>query len=211
MYSIITPQVFHSNKTFERKSKVFKGTSKLHGHQGSLQMNLGSPFRVLLDVDLDAETPSPLSIYFDLPQSTSSTSKMQWAGSDLDSDLDSDTESERDISDLQYITIPFGSPFYCPPTPPTFQTSFFDLPPVGYVPVACQALKGDSSKSAVEIFRAELERITQAEVEKDFSRTDDDCMRGTNEQLWPCPITLSLPSMGSGQQRPAVPEDSSKQ
>ncbi|KAJ7125376.1 hypothetical protein C8R44DRAFT_782951 [Mycena epipterygia] len=106
-------------------------SSKLQDHRGALQVNLGSPFRIVIDVDSDLETPSPLSLCFDISKLTLSplkTPTTPW--SDFDSDSDSDTESELDsFEDAQDISIPWTSPFYSPPTPPTFQT-VFDLPPL---------------------------------------------------------------------------------
>ncbi|KAJ7750094.1 hypothetical protein DFH07DRAFT_550499 [Mycena maculata] len=224
MLSTITSQAIHfrSNKMGGTKPK---DASKLHRHQGVLQVNLGPSFHVLLDVDSDVETPSPLTLHFDLPKPTSSPLKAQWA--DSDSDSDSDTESECDVSDdSQYISIPSDSPFYCPPTPPAFHTAF-DLPTIGCIPFACQALEGaeDYSKSAAELFHAELEHLIPEEMKKDLFLVDGECLRSMDEELYLAPLdafmdvclarqrpaTLSLPPIDSRLQSPDVPQDSNEQ
>ncbi|KAJ6590170.1 hypothetical protein DFH09DRAFT_1141010, partial [Mycena vulgaris] len=109
-----------SNKSGGRTSKDL---SKLKIHQSALQVNLGSPFRILLDVDSDVETPSPLTIFFDFPKTSplKTHATTVWA----DSDSDSDSDSESNASDgVQFISILSDNPFYFPPTPPTFQTTF---------------------------------------------------------------------------------------
>ncbi|KAJ6578917.1 hypothetical protein DFH09DRAFT_1148658 [Mycena vulgaris] len=109
-----------SNKSGGRTSKDL---SKLKVHQSALQVNLGSPFRILLDVDSDVETPSPLTIFFDFPKTSPLKTHATTDWADFDSDSDSDSESNASDG-VQFISILSDNPFYFPPTPPTFQTTF---------------------------------------------------------------------------------------
>ncbi|KAJ6631392.1 hypothetical protein B0H10DRAFT_491938 [Mycena sp. CBHHK59/15] len=120
-----------SNRTNGRKSI---SPSKV---QGVLQANLGPPFHLVLDTASDFETPLPLSICFDLPKPARSPIK-SYATEWVDSDSDSDEDTDLDASvHAQYISIPAGNPFSCPPPPPSFKASFElrnILPPVGCAP-----------------------------------------------------------------------------
>ncbi|KAJ7672072.1 hypothetical protein B0H17DRAFT_1208742 [Mycena rosella] len=177
--------VFPSNIAGARKSKG----------QTPLQVNLGSPFRILLDVDgsrsplSDISTPSPLSICFDFKKSSSPLrTHVTTAWSDFhDSDSDSDEEEEADGSDAsQYITILSDSPFYAPRSPPTFQVTF-ELPPLRRIPFACQALKCDE-KSAADLFHAEFERILPSEVMQELFLVDEESLQGMDDELYSAPL-----------------------
>ncbi|KAJ6631390.1 hypothetical protein B0H10DRAFT_1938285 [Mycena sp. CBHHK59/15] len=121
-----------ANRASGRKSKV----------QCVLQVNLGPPFHLVLDTDSDLETPSPLPICFDLPKPVLLPIK-SYATEWLDSDSDSDEDTDLDASvHVQHISLPAGNPFYCPPPPPSFKTSFElrnTRPPVRCAPSPWQA------------------------------------------------------------------------
>ncbi|KAJ7133741.1 hypothetical protein C8R43DRAFT_644918 [Mycena crocata] len=198
-----------SNITGGRKSK---------NRKGALQVNLGPPFHLLTEIDSDAETPSPLTISFDFPKPKSFPLKTHIITVWSDSDSDSDSDSEPPIDDSQYIVIPSDSPFYSPPTPPTFQT-VFDLLPVDnsqyisissdspfYSPPAPPTFQtafdlppvgfmpfacqalGDADRTAAELFHAELDRILPEEVKKELFLVDEQCLKGMDRELFSAPM-----------------------
>ncbi|KAJ7132995.1 hypothetical protein C8R46DRAFT_654177 [Mycena filopes] len=166
MYATIRPSA--------SKPKGFQ----LQGEQGTLKVNLGAPFNLLLNADSDADTPSPLSICFDIPKSAPSplrATSTEWT----DSDSDSEPESDSDVDDAQVIVILSDSPFYTPPSPPEFQTTF-ELPPLP--PASFE------SDSVAAQFHAELGHILPEEVQKDLFLIDEESLRQMGDELFAAPM-----------------------
>ncbi|KAJ6491604.1 hypothetical protein C8R47DRAFT_434509 [Mycena vitilis] len=155
--------------------------TKLRGHRGVLEVNLGPPFHLLLDADSDLETPSPLTICFDFPKPPASPLRAtEWT----DSDTDSDSDAEPHVLDeAQYISIPHDSPFYCAPPPPAFQNAF-DISPVA---VASPPLTDDEEHATAQ-FRTELQRILPSDLKNELFLIDEDCLRGIDEELFSAPL-----------------------
>ncbi|KAF7362454.1 hypothetical protein MVEN_00593000 [Mycena venus] len=180
MHSSILPD--QSKNASNLKSKGIK----LHGHQGSLEVNLGAPFQILLDADSDVETPSPLTLTFDFPKPPLSPLRATTEWTDSDSDSDAEFEPEP-FDDSQYITVFSDSPFYAPHPPPTFQTTF-DIPPVPFAFQSSTAADDFSPESSVIQFRAELERILPSELKKDLFLIAEECLKGMDEELFSAPM-----------------------
>ncbi|KAJ7799987.1 hypothetical protein B0H14DRAFT_1699045 [Mycena olivaceomarginata] len=155
--------------------------------RGTLEVNLGTPFHLLLDADSDVETPSPLTLCFDFPKPPSESSPLremsEWSD---DSDSDSDSELDLESDDSQYISISSDSPFYTAHPPVAFQTTF-DVP---LVPFPSKPLLDDAnySEASVAQSRAELERVLPSEVKKDLFLVDEGCLRSMGDELFSTPI-----------------------
>ncbi|KAJ7251142.1 hypothetical protein B0H12DRAFT_649850 [Mycena haematopus] len=152
--------------------------------QGTLEINLGSPFRILLAADSGLETPSPLTLCFDFPKPPSSPLGITTEWTDSDSDSEAQFQPAF-FNDPQYIIISPDSPLYSPHPPPTFQTTF-EIPRVPFP--SKPLLDGDYSESAVAFFRAELEHILPSQAKKDLFLVDEAALRGMDEELFAAPL-----------------------
>ncbi|KAJ7198491.1 hypothetical protein GGX14DRAFT_665711 [Mycena pura] len=211
---------FQSSASGERKSRSL---FKLRVPHSALQVNLGPPFQALLDADSDLETPSPLTLTFDVP--TTAFSSLRAATGWADSDSDSEAE---DTADEQVILVSSDSPFYTPPPRPTFQTTF-NLPPVPcesqfiliapdspfYAPPPTPAFRTTfdlpsrsdevcSSTSIAALLHAELSRILPPQVQKDLVLIDEECLSSMDEELVSAPLDAFI-DVCLARLRPATP------
>ncbi|KAK7057762.1 hypothetical protein R3P38DRAFT_3546467 [Favolaschia claudopus] len=153
---------------------------------GTLEVSLGAPFAILLTAsDSDLDTPSPLSLYFDLskPPSSPLRATSEWSDSDSDSEAEFALET---ADDSQYITILSDSPFYVPHSPPSFQKSF-DIPAVPSPSSSSSSLSA-SHKDSVAQFRADLEHIFPSEMKKSLFLVDEECLKSIDEELFSAPL-----------------------
>ncbi|KAJ7721477.1 hypothetical protein B0H16DRAFT_1602484 [Mycena metata] len=175
------------------KSKGFR----VQGQKGALKVNLATPFQLLLDVDSDSdpETPSPLSVCFDLQKPASSPLRTEWADSD-DSDSSEEADFDSDHEDSQVIVIPFYSPFYTPPSAPDFKTTFDDLP-------SLPSASFESDSIAAQ-FHAELGHILPEQVQKDLFLIDEAALREMDDELFAAPMNAFI-DVCLAQLRPPAP------
>ncbi|KAF7289303.1 hypothetical protein MIND_01392000 [Mycena indigotica] len=193
-------------------SQKSKGLYKLKGHKSPLQVHLGAPLQVLLDNDdSDADTPSPLTLCFDIPHSTASSplrATTEWS----DSDSDSDSESTPAEDESQTISVPAESPFYTPHAPPSFQTSFNIPPPLPesqfisipaespfYTPCAPPTFKETFddlppvhsvpfSKPIAALFQSQLDQFLPIDVRKALFLVDEQFLGDMEDDVVSAPL-----------------------
>ncbi|KAJ7647892.1 hypothetical protein FB45DRAFT_1102249 [Roridomyces roridus] len=93
--------------------------------EGLLTVDVGPPFLVSLESP-EVETPSPLTLSFDIPSPISDDSTAEYPENDESDNDDID-------GDAQFISISPGSPFYTPRQGPIFHVTFgvvFPKPPL---------------------------------------------------------------------------------
>ncbi|KAJ6497432.1 hypothetical protein C8R45DRAFT_1093811 [Mycena sanguinolenta] len=159
--------------------------------QGTLEIKLHGPFRILLDTDSDVETPSPLTLCFDFPKPPSSPATTEWT--------DSDSEASPVSDEPQYIAIPHDSPLYSPHLRPAFDKSF-EIP---RVPFPSQPRLDDEDYSAY--FHAELEHILPSDVKKDLFLVDEASLRGMDDDVFAAPLDAFMAVCLARLQIPARP------
>ncbi|KAJ7286923.1 hypothetical protein C8J57DRAFT_573884 [Mycena rebaudengoi] len=179
--------------------------------QRALQVKLGLSSH---DSDSDLESPSPLSICFDLSKGAA-TSPLYKSSLTIWTDSDSDSDSEPSPTgwdDAQYITISPDSPFYIAPATPSFRATF-DLaeesqcisipadspfhsapPPPSFrssfdiLPLGHEDPSHADQETVADLFYAEIERVMPCELRESVFVLDAEGLKGIDSEFYSAPM-----------------------